>query len=285
MSRSEISAIVTTYNEERNIKECIESLLWADEIVAVDSYSTDRTVEIIKSFPRVKFFQRTYYGAASQKNWAMDQSTCPWIFIIDADERVPPELRDEILEILESGPSSEAYIVKRRVYFMDKVLRFSGWQHDRVVRLLRRGAGRYPDKRVHADMKVQGSPPVLKHPLLHYMIDSFGQYLPKIVTYGFWGAGQGWRERHRAGIIEVFGRPFWRFLRMYFFQLGILDGMHGLTFCMLQSFGTYLKWAILWEWYQNEKRGFPPPLPKFDREESTWEASGEEDPPEKSGKD
>jgi glycosyltransferase involved in cell wall biosynthesis len=269
-NRPLVSAVVTTFNEERNIKDCLESLLWADEIVAVDSFSTDRTVEIIQSFPRVTFYQRKYFGAASQKNWVMDQTRHPWIFIIDADERVTPELRDEMLQILEEGPKSDAYIVNREVYFLDKRLRFSGWQHDRVVRLIKRGAGRYPDKRVHADMKVECTPLILKHPLKHYMIESFQQYLPRIVTYGFWGAAQGWRTHKPAGFFQVFGRTVWRFLRMYVFQLGFLDGMHGLVFCMLQAFGTYLKWAILWEWRQNAKRGYPPRLPEFDEDEETW---------------
>lgn len=267
--RPKISALVTTYNEERNIKECIESISWADEIVVVDSYSTDRTVEIVKSFPDVNFYQRNYYGAASQKNWAMDKTTNEWIFIIDADERVTPLLRDEILRTIEN-PEFDAYYVRRVAYFMDKPIRFSGWQHDRVIRLVRRGVGRYPNKRVHADMKVDKEVGFLKNPLIHYMIESFEQYLPRIVTYGFWGAAQGWRVNKKCGFFEVFLRPLWRFIRMYIIQLGFLDGLHGLVFCMLQSFGTYLKWAILWEWRENAKRGRLPNLPPFDEDEEVW---------------
>lgn len=267
--RPKISALVTTYNEERNIRDCIESISWADEIVVVDSYSTDRTVEIVKSFPEVNFYQREYYGAASQKNWAMDRTTHPWIFIIDADERVTPQLRDEILKTIEN-PKFDAYYIRRVAYFMDKPIRFSGWQHDRVVRLIKRGVGRYPNKRVHADMKVDTEVGYLKNPLIHYMIESFEQYLPRIVTYGFWGAAQGWRVNKKSGFVEIFLRPLWRFIRMYIIQLGFLDGLHGLVFCMLQSFGTYLKWAILWEWRENAKRGRLPKLPPFDEDEEVW---------------
>lgn len=268
-NRSKISALVTTYNEERNIEDCLKSIIWADEVVVVDSYSTDRTVEIIKGFPQVKFYQRPYYGAASQKNWAMDKTTNPWIFIIDADERVTPELKEEILKTIEN-PKFNSYYIRRIAYFMDKPLKFSGWQHDSVVRLIKRGAGRYPNKRVHADMKVEGETGYLKNPLLHFMIDSFEQYLPRIVTYGFWGAAQGWRINKRSGFFEIFLRPFWRFIRMYFIQLGFLDGLYGLVFCLLQSFGTYLKWAILWEWKENAKRGRLPNLPEFDEDEEVW---------------
>jgi glycosyltransferase involved in cell wall biosynthesis len=269
-SRPRISAVITTFNEERNIADCIESLLWCDEVVVVDSFSTDRTPEIARAYEKVRLLQRPYMGSASQKNWSMDQTRNEWILIFDADERCTLELQAEITALLAAGPETEAYTIKRRVYFMDRVIRFSGWQHDRVVRLLRRGAGRYPNKRVHADMQTKGPAPVLASPMLHYMIDSFQQYLPRIVTYGYWGAAQGWKTGHKSGLTEVFGRPVWRFLRMYVLQFGFLDGMAGLVFCMLQAFGTYLKWAVLWEWRANAARGRMPNLPAFDEDQSVW---------------
>jgi len=269
-SRPRISAVITTFNEERNIADCIESLLWCDEVVVVDSFSTDRTPEIARAYEKVRLLQRPYMGSASQKNWSMDQTQYEWILIFDADERCTPELQAEITALLAAGPETEAYTIKRRVYFMDRVIRFSGWQHDRVVRLLRRGAGRYPNKRVHADMHTKSPASVLASHMLHYMIDSFQQYLPRIVTYGYWGAAQGWKTGHKSGLTEVFGRPVWRFLRMYVLQFGFLDGMAGLVFCMLQAFGTYLKWAVLWEWRANAARGRMPNLPTFDDDQSVW---------------
>ncbi len=268
--RSRISAVITTYNEEHNVADCIESLLWCDEIVLVDSFSTDNTAEIARSYEKVRFLQRRYFGSASQKNWAMDQARFDWILILDADERCTPDLQAEIAAMLEAGPKAEAYIIKRRVYLMDRVIRYSGWQHDRVVRLVKRGAGRYPNKRVHADMETKKPPVLLKNPMLHFMIESFEQYLPRIVKYGFWGAAQGWKTGRRSGAVEVFGRTLWRFVRMYFFQLGFLDGMPGLVFCMLQAFGTYLKWGILWEWRANAARGRMPSLPEFDEDDAVW---------------
>jgi glycosyltransferase involved in cell wall biosynthesis len=268
--RSRISAVITTYNEEHNIADCIESLLWCDEIVVVDSFSTDNTAEIARSYEKVRFLQRRYFGSASQKNWAMDQARFEWLLIFDADERCTPELQNEITGLLAAGPKAEAYIIRRRMYFMDRVIRFSGWQHDRVVRLVKRGSGRYPNKRVHADMQTRTPAQVLRSPMLHFMIESFEQYLPRIVKYGFWGAAQGWRNGRRSGAVEVLGRTVWRFTRMYFLQLGFLDGMAGLVFCLLQAFGTYLKWAILWEWRANAARGRMPSLPEFDDDDSVW---------------
>jgi glycosyltransferase involved in cell wall biosynthesis len=269
-SRPQVSAIITTLNEERHIAECIESLLWCDEILIVDSFSTDATPEIARRYDKVQFVQRTYFGSAAQKNWAMDQVTNEWILIFDADERCTPALQKELEELVASRPEHHAFTIKRRVYFMDRVIRFSGWQHDRVVRLVRRGTARYPNRRVHADMITRGPAPVLRNPMLHYMTDSLDEYARRIEKYSFWGAAQNWREGRKAGFSQIFGRSIWRFLRTYLFQLGILDGMHGLVFCMLQSYGTYLKWSLLWGWRINAARGRMPALPPFDDSEETW---------------
>jgi glycosyltransferase involved in cell wall biosynthesis len=275
--RPGISVVVTTYNEEQNIGPCLESLLWCDEILVVDSYSSDRTPEIVRGYGKVRFVQRTYFGSAAQKNWAIDETVHDWILIFDADERCTPALRREIEELLARGPDHEAYTIRRRVFFLGKVIRFSGWQHDQVIRLIKRGAGRYPNRRVHADMKTRTPAPLLKNVMDHYMVDDFHEYVLRIVKYSHWGAAQGWREGRRSGLKEVLGRSAWRFLRTYGLQLGILDGMRGLVFCMLQAYGTYLKWSLLWSWRVNEKRGIAPNLPAFDESEETWQGLEELD--------
>lgn len=269
-ARPALSAIVTTFNEEQHIAGCIESLLWCDEILVVDSFSTDKTPEIAQRYDKVRFFQRTYFGSASQKNWAMDQVTNPWILIFDADERCTPALQQEIEALLAAEPPHDAYTIRRRVWFLHKVIRFSGWQHDQVVRLVRTGTARYPNRRVHADMITRGPAPLLRNPMEHYMTDSLDEYARRIEKYSFWGAAQNWKEGKRSGGMEVFGRSIWRFFRTYIFQLGVLDGMHGLVFCMLQAYGTYLKWALLWGWHVNAARGIQPNLPIFDDSEETW---------------
>ena len=271
--RPPISAIVTTYNEEINILECLRSLLWCDEILVVDSYSTDRTPEIVRGQEGVRFLQRTYYGSASQKNWAMDQVAHEWILIFDADERCTPKLQREIEELLARGPDCDAYTINRRVFFLGKRIRFSGWQHDRVVRLIRHGTARYPNRRVHADMETTGPPKVLRQPMDHYMTETLDEYIPRILKYSVWGAAQGWKEGKTAGFAEVFLRPVWRFFRTYVVQGGFLDGMHGLVFCMLQAMGTYQKWALLWSWRWNESRGLEPNLPVFDENAETWKGA------------
>lgn len=289
--REKVSAIITTYNEEHNIADCIDSLLWCDEILVVDSFSTDRTPEIVRAYEdreakpgegKVVFAQRTYFGSASQKNWAMDQVAHDWILIFDADERCLPKLQAEMEKILTKGPKYDAYTINRRCFFLGKVLRFSGWQNDRVVRLVRKGTARYPNRRVHADMETLGKAKILKNHMDHYMAETLDEYIPRILKYSYWGAAQGWQDGKKSGFVEVFGRSVWRFIRTYFFQLGIFDGMRGVVFCMLQAFGTYMKWSLLWSWRVNAARGIDPDLPVFDEDEEVWrdldgaEEAGEE---------
>lgn len=269
-ARPPVSAIVTTFNEEKNIGECVESLHWCDEILVVDSFSTDRTPEIARSYPNVRFVQRTYFGSASQKNWAMDQVAHDWILIFDADERCTPKLQRELERLLAAGPDHDAYTIRRRVFFLGARIRFSGWQHDQVVRLVRRGTARYPNRRVHADMKTLGPAPRLRHSMDHHMAETLDEYVPRILKYSFWGAAQGWREGRKSGFVQIWGRSAWRFARTYVVQLGFLDGMRGLVFCMLQAFGTYMKWSLLWSWRVNAKRGIEPQLPVFDEDETVW---------------
>lgn len=277
--RARVSVVVTTFNEQHNIAECLDSLLWADEILVVDSFSTDATPDIIRQYESkhgdLQLVQRTYYGSAAQKNWAMGECKHDWILIFDADERCTPALRKELLGLLSKGPKYDAYTIRRRVFFLGQVIRFSGWQHDQVIRLIRKGTGRYPNRRVHADMKTTGPAPLLKNRMDHYMVEDFHKYALRIVKYSHWGAAQGWKENKHPGFSEVYLRSLWRFVRTYFFQLGIFDGMRGLVFCLLQAYGTYMKWSILWAWRVNERRGIEPALPAFDDNEETWEGLDE----------
>ena len=122
-TRHGVTGLVTCFNEEYNIGACIESLQWCDEIIVVDSFSTDRTAEIAQSYDKVRFFQREYFGAGAQKNWAMEKVRYQWIFLLDSDERCTPELRDEVRVILQAGPKFSAYMMNRTVYLLGKRIR------------------------------------------------------------------------------------------------------------------------------------------------------------------
>ena len=268
--RERLAAIVTTFNEEVNVGECLQSVSFADEVLLVDSYSTDRTLDIARGFPSVRLLQREYFGSAAQKNWAMDQVTTPWILIVDADERVTPELAREIRSLLDRGPEASHYSVRRTNVFLDRVIRHSGWSTDRVVRLVRRGSVRYPNRRVHADLHPEGPTPTLEHPMLHYTCRSLDQYLEKVHRYALWGAADAFRSGKKASLVRIGFRPAWRFVRTYLVQAGFLDGRHGLTVCALQAYGVFLKWAKVWEWETFRERGLPVELPRYDESKETW---------------
>ena len=269
--RRRVSAIVTTFNEADSIAECLESLAWCDEILVVDSHSTDATRKIARGYDGVRVLLRTYYGAASQKNWAIDRCRHDWILILDADERATPELRSEIEKILAAPVATSAYSIRRRTYAMGGEVRFSGWQHDRVVRFFHRGDARYPNRRVHADMQTLQTPEVLDAVLDHHMVDTLDEYAERTRRYAFWGAAQLWRDgRRNIGLWHVLVRPAWRFFRTYVLQLGMLEGVRGLIMCGVPAYGTFLKYAAVWSWRIESKRGRRPQLPEFDDDPTTW---------------
>ncbi len=269
--RRRISAIVTTFNEADSIAECLESLAWCDEILVVDSHSTDATRKIARRYDGVRVLLRTYYGAASQKNWAIDRCRHDWILILDADERATPELRSEIEKILAAPVATSTYSIRRRTYAMGGEVRFSGWQHDRVVRFFHRGDARYPNRRVHADMQTLHPPGVLDAVLDHRMVDTLDEYAERTRRYAFWGAAQLWRDgRRNIGPWHVLVRPAWRFFRTYVLQLGMLEGVRGLIMCGVPAYGTFLKYAAVWSWRLEFEHRRNPKLPEFDDDPTTW---------------
>ena len=280
MSRSPLglSALVPTFNEEGNIGDCLASLAFADEILVVDSFSTDRTVEIASAFPRTRVLQHEYFGNGPQCNWAMERAAHPWILIVDADERVTPELAREIEEVLARGPAADAYRVRRDDVFFGRVLRHGGLGAHGLVRLARKGSASYPNRRVHADMEVRGPAPVLSGRLTHYTYRSFPDYVGKLARYAEWGAADRFRAGRRAGFFAIAFHPAWRFLRMYLLQAGFLDGAAGLVVCGLQGYCTFLKYARLWEWTRMEARGESVPLPAFEGEPPRADAAGAREP-------
>lgn len=263
--REKLSALVTSFNEEENIRECLESLSFADEILLVDSFSTDRTVEIAKSLPKVRVLQRAYGSAAAQCNWGMDQVSHPWILLLDSDERVPPELAREIGGLLDQGPPANHYSIRREAFVFGQPIRHSGFGTDEVVRFVKKGSARYPERQVHANMHPEGPTPTLASPLLHYTFRSFDHYVDRVHRYARWGAADLYRKGRRAGLLGIAFRPFWRFFRMYVVQAGFRDGVAGFVLCALSSYGVFLKWGKLWEWQKREKMGLPVELPAYDQ--------------------
>ncbi len=241
-----LTIIVPTYNEAGNIRECLESARFADELLVVDSFSDDDTLAIARR-AGARIIQRQYGYSAQQKNWAIPQATHEWILLVDADERVTPELREEILALLRDTPRADGYWIRRVNHFIGRPIRHCGWGSDKVIRLFRRDVSRYQDRRVHAEIDLPGPLPTMKHALEHHTFRSFGQYWHKLQLYSEWGASQMYLEGRRARGIDVLVRPFGRFIKMYLLRLGFLEGAHGVVLSMLGAFTVYLKYARLWE--------------------------------------
>jgi glycosyltransferase involved in cell wall biosynthesis len=270
--RPPVSVIIHTLNEIENIEDCVRSVEWADEVYLIDSFSTDATVELVRQkFPRVRIEQREYLGAASQKNYAIDLAAHDWIFVIDADERVTPELRDEMLRTLEGKLDHWAYSVGRRNFMLGKEVKYSGLQRDRVTRLFHRGHARYPNKRVHADLIVDGATFDLRHKMLHFYIRTFDHMIAKMTRYANWGAAQMYIDGKSTGLWGIFSHAAGKFLRDYIVNLGFLDGTRGLISVGMHVYYTFWKYAKLWELRQLERLGKPVTLPPLDEEEGRWE--------------
>lgn len=194
-----ITAIIPTFNEEVHIKSAIESVLWCDEIIVVDSFSTDKTVEIVKSFPQVRLLQHEYEHSAAQKNWTIPQATHPWIFLLDADERPTPELVEEVKSVVKTGTKFSAFWIYRRNNFMGKRINYSGWQSDKVIRLFKKDECRYQNKHVHAEIETKGGVSILREKLIHYTYKDLNSYLKKADRYTTWGAIDRFEKFQKQG--------------------------------------------------------------------------------------
>lgn len=251
-----ITALIPTYNEEAHIAEALESLSWCDEIIVVDSYSNDRTLEIIKTFPHVKLLERKFKYHADQKNWAIPQATHPWVFIMDADERPTPELVSEIKKVINSKTSHAGFWIYRTNHFMGKLIKYSGWQSDKVIRLIKRDECRYKDVFVHEEITSPGTIGRLHHKLIHYTYKDLTSYLKKADRYTTWGAHDRFKsfqkKGKRIGLGYLVMRPFGRFLRHYFLRLGILDGTHGFVISALAAYNVFIRAVKIWRLQNGE---------------------------------
>ena len=248
-----LTILIPTYNEERNIRDAITSAQWADEVLVVDSFSKDETVTIAREM-KTRVLEHEYINSATQKNWSIPQAACEWVMVLDADERITPELRSEIESFIRNPGGDSAMRIYRANFFMGKPIRYCGWQDDSVLRVFPRDRTKYIDREVHADAVVDGGGGVriAKSRMPHYTFTSFAQYMKKFDQYTTWAAGDRARKTRKVTAVHLLGRPVWRFFKQYFLRLGILDGRAGLIVCMLAAFSVFLKYAKLWERQQNQ---------------------------------
>lgn len=241
-----LSVLITTFNEHEMLPGCLESAGFADEILVVDSGSTDRTVaQALELGARV--LEHPYESPARQKNWAIPQCRHEWVLILDADERVTPALAGEIQQVLRSGPTADGYWIPRDNVFLGRVIRHGGWETDRVIRLVRRDVARYDDRLVHEEITLPRPLPQLRHRLRHETFRSLRQYWPKVERYALDGAEDAWQRGRRVSVSGVVGHALGRFVKMYLLRRGFLDGGHGLALALFSTCTTFLKYFALWE--------------------------------------
>jgi glycosyltransferase involved in cell wall biosynthesis len=248
-----LTAIIPTGNEIHNIEDVIASVDFADEILIVDSFSTDGTFEKAKELA-TKVIRKEYKYSASQKNWAIPQAKNEWILLVDADERVTPELKTEILELLKHPKKDNvAYWIGRLNHFMGKQVQYSGWKNDNVIRLFKRDSCKYEDKRVHAEIITNGSVGKMKHKLFHNTYISMDKYIEKMNKYATWQAIDYDKKTGYLTPYHFIIKPFWGFFKHYIIQSGFRDGVIGLTIGYLQGYVVFMRYVKLWLLRKNRK--------------------------------
>jgi glycosyltransferase involved in cell wall biosynthesis len=239
-----VSAVMITLNAEAVIRECLESVTFADEIIVVDSGSQDRTLDICRQY-HAKIFQRAFQGYGAQKDFAVKQASGDWVFVIDADERVPVALREEIASVAVDPDAADGYLVARKNYVGDKWIQFGGWYPDYSVRLFRRGKGRFNARAVHESAQVEGRVEILKHPMIHRTCRDFEEFERRQMRYAELASGQMAQEGKSAAIWDLWLRPPMAFLKMYLLKGGFLDGEEGWKLARLYARYTQMKYALL----------------------------------------
>lgn len=246
MHSAALSVIVITRNEERNIPACLRTVAWADQIVVVDTGSADRTIECAKPFT-AEIFERPGAGYSDAKSFALAQCRHPWVLWLDADERIPEELAEEIRTAIVSPGTHHAFEIARRAFFLGTWIKHGGWYPGYVTRLFMKAHARFSDHLVHERLIVDGSVGRLTNDMLHYTNDSLRQYFEKLNQYTSLAAEEMRGRGQRARLSDLLVRPPLTFLRMYVAKMGMLDGLHGLVLCVLSSVYVFVKYAKVWE--------------------------------------
>lgn len=252
---NKLSVFVMAYNEKDKIKDCLESVKWADEIVVMDSFSTDGTVEICRQYTD-KIVQKEFVGFGKLRNIAVDACSHDWILSVDADERVTDELREEVLALLAKGPDADAYHVPRKSHFMGYWIRHCGWYPDyRQPQFFNRTKMRYREQLVHEGYELNGRLSYLKGHALQFPFLNLDQFLKKMDRYSTLRAVEMHRQGKQFRLHNIIVNPLAMFFRMYVAKLGFLDGAVGLILSLLYGYYyTMIKYVKLWEKNLEDRR-------------------------------
>lgn len=243
--QNKISVIIITGNEEKNIRDCLYSVKWADEIIVVDSESSDKTVEIAKEFT-AKVFVHKWEGYAAQKAYALNLALNEWVLSIDADERVTNELAEELLNMNLNNVSIDAFKIHRENYFLGKKIKHCGWGNDYQLRLFRKSKTRLTDRLVHEGFVVEGNVSILKNSMLHYSYETLKEGFAKINEYSSLEANEKYKRKKVSGI-TIFLYPLVGFIQHFVFRKGFLDGTHGLLISLMHAMTKLQVQMKMWE--------------------------------------
>lgn len=244
MAKASLSVIIITKNEEGNIRECLESVSWTDEIIVVDSGSEDNTIAICKDYTDKITINDDWKGFGYQKNLALQQATKEWVLSLDADERITSALRTEIENVI-NNPVYSAFAIPRQAYFLGQAMKHGGWWPDYVVRLFHRDTGVFSEDVVHERILVNEPVQKLSTPLLHYSYTSLDQLMAKMNQYSSAGAYKAYQQGKSGSLLKAITKAKWTFFRAYFLRLGILDGQAGFIAAFSKAEETYYRYLKL----------------------------------------
>jgi glycosyltransferase involved in cell wall biosynthesis len=247
IDKAPLAVAIITKNEEENLRSCLQSIDFARQIIVVDSGSTDSTLQIAAEFGS-EIHSEGWLGFGPQKQSAIDKCREPWILVLDADERIPPETAEVIKTLITNSVVKEAgFSFPRKNYFQGRWIKHAGWWPDRIVRLFRKESGRMTAASVHEAVEVDGFIGVLDAPIEHFTESRLSMVLQKIDKYSTLGAEEAFKKGKRSSTAAAFLRAFFTFFQDYFLRGGMLDGMPGLTLAVTDSINKFFKYAKLSE--------------------------------------
>lgn len=250
MNNNKLTALIITLNEEKNIGELMHNLDFADEIIVVDSFSTDKTLEILKDFPQVKVYQHVFKDFSTQRNIAIDYATNDWILFIDADERISDDLKKEIQQTLQSKNTKRGYYLKRKFYFFNEPVHFSGLQSDKNLRLFKKKDAKYHGI-VHEKLNFNDNVGILNNYLIHYSYAHHQHFKDKVFYYNRLKAIEKLNNGYKPNSVLAVMHPIYTFLNRYFFRLGFLDGKKGFVICKVYAQGIKERYNEMLKVYEN----------------------------------
>ena len=248
-----LSICIICKNEGKNIRRCIESAIWADEVLIYDTGSTDNTVEICKEYKITIYENNPWEGSGKSFHNAINKAKNDWVFHLDADEEITKDLKASIQNFMNNPTPDIAFRIKRVSFFMGQKINYSSWQRDHTLRLFNRKNGNFNFKPLHPFVEVNCPIKMLEGILLHYTYPNLRTQISKMLSHSERGADYGYEKKQKSSVSKACIRGIAKFIKMYIINFGFLDGKKGFVLAINASFGVYLKYIYLWEKLQNPK--------------------------------